>query len=199
MKSKRPTIKSISKEREIGVLLHFTQAANLPGIVRHGLLPRRELKRSNVAAFASDQYRLDANDDAISISISRINEAMFASKRKKSGHDNWVTIVLSPEILWTHSCRFCWCNAARNEIKNHRGRRDGPWAFAKMFDESGDMRFGLNKSHPTDPEAEVQVMQPISPTYILGAVVYRPGMVEPVQEVLSELFEATPLVVVDEF
>lgn len=69
----------------------------------------------------------------------------------------------------------------------------------KMFDESGDMRFGLNKNHPTDPEAEVQVMQPISPTYILGAVVYRPEMVEPVQEVLSELFEAAPLVVVDEF
>ena len=91
MKSKRPTIKSISKEREIGVLLHFTQAANLPGIVRHGLLPRRELKTSNVAAFASDQYRLDANDDAISISISRTHEAMFASKRKKCGHDNWVS------------------------------------------------------------------------------------------------------------
>ena len=193
------TIQSIANDRGIDFLLHFTQIKNLPGIVKYGLLPRRDLENPIYSAFASAAHRLDENSDAISVSISQINEHMFASKRRKSGHDDWVVLVISAEILWTHSCRFCWCNAARKEIKNHRGWRGGPWAFAKMFSERDGTANGLPRSHPNDPEAEVQVLEPIDSKSILGAVVNRSALVVPVQEILRGLFEGHPVVSVEKF
>lgn len=195
----RSKIRSIAKKREIELLLHFTQAANLPGIVEHGILPRRELEKDMYMAYASDKYRLDDNLDAVSVSISRINEAMFEAKRRKSNHAEWLVVALSPEILWTHSCKFCWCNAARNEIRNHRGRRDGPWALDMMFSRSGDADNELPMNYPTDPEAEVQVLEPIAPSYIMGAIVNHSWMVQPVQRALEGLLGDSPLVVVNEF
>lgn len=195
----RSKIKSIAKEREIELLLHFTQGANLPGIVEHGLLPRRELEKDMYMAYASDKYRLDDNLDAVSVSISRINGAMFEAKRRKSEHADWLVLVLSSEILWTHSCKFCWRNAARNEIRNHRGRRDGPWALDMMFSRGSGADNDLPMNCPTDPEAEVQVLEPVAPEYILGAVVNHSRMVEPVVRALSGLLGDSPLVVVDKF
>lgn len=194
----RRKIRAIAKEQEVDFLLHFTQAANLPGIVRHGILPRSELEKPMYLAHASDEYRLDENQDAVSVSISRINETMFLSKRRKSGHDNWLILGLSPEILWTHNCRFCWCNAARKEIKSQRWL-GGPWAFAKMFARGDAVESELPVNYPTDPEAEVQVLEPISPKYIFGAIVNQSRMVEPVQGLLKGLLGDSPLVSVEDF
>lgn len=194
----RRKIQAIAKEQRIEFLLHFTQTANLPGIVRHGILPRRELEKPMHLAHASDKYRLDDNQDAVSVSISRINEAMFLAKRVKSGHDNWLILGLQTEILWTHNCRFCWRNAARKEFKSHRWL-GGPWAFAKMFAREDGLESELPVNFPTDPEAEVQVLDPISPKYIFGAIVNQSRMVEPVQELLKELLGDSPLVLVEDF
>lgn len=183
----RAKIRSVVDDRGVEDLLHFTQAANLLGIISSGLLSRRELVKPMCSAYTSAKYRLDESDDAVSLSISRVNGAMFSSKRRKSGHSNWVILVLSPEILWTHSCRFCWCNAAKSEIKNHRGRLDGPWAFERMFSGDFESRSGLEPMFPTDPEAEVQVMERIDQKYIRGALVNQDCMVAPVQEALSAL------------
>lgn len=192
-------IQSVAVDRGVSFLLHFTQTYNLPGILKHGILPRRDLDEPEYLAFASDRYRLDDNDNAVSVSISRVNERMFVAKRHKSGHSNWVILVLSPEILWTHICQFCWRNAATNEIKNHRGWRGGPWAFAEMFAGGKEARSGLPDNYPTDREAEVQVLERIAPKYILGAVVDRPEMVEPVQIALSSVLDKPLPVVVDAF
>jgi hypothetical protein len=178
-------IRSIAEAREVCYLFHFTQIANLSGIMKHGLLSRQKLTELEYLAYTSDKYRLDDNVDAISVSVSRVNKKMFASKRDKNGHNDWVILVLSSKILWTHKCRFCWCNAAKKEIKNHRGFRDGPWAFNKMF--TGSNRSGLEKCEPTDQEAEVQVLESIASKYILGAIVSRPEMVESVKVVLNGL------------
>lgn len=183
----RDKIRSIAEDRDVQFLLHFTQAANLAEIVKHGLLSRRELEGPEYLAFASDLSRLDENDMAVSVSISRLNEAMFASKRRKSGHRDWVVLVLSADILWTLDCVFCWCNAAKKEIKGHRGWRGGPWAFDKMFAGNDETRGSLPWCYPTDPEAEVQVMEPIAPEYILGAVVDRLEMADAVQTILEGL------------
>lgn len=192
-------IREIIGDREIDFLLHFTQTANLFGIVRHGLLSRRDLASTTHPAYASDHHRLDGDDAAISVSISRVNEAMFAAKRHRSGHAAWAILVLPVSILWTHACRFCWRNAATNEIRNHRGFRGGPWALSQMFVGDDETRTGLKRSWPTDPEAEVQVLEPIDPGQILGAVVGRSTDAEPVRAMLNSLPGQGRQVVVQHF
>jgi len=61
------------------------------------------------------------------------------------------------------------------------------------------MRNGLAECDPTDLEAEVQVLNPIAPDCIRGAVVYRPELVEPVRTILALLPGEKRLVVVDSF
>lgn len=192
-------IERIARDRDIQFLLHFTQITNLPGIMTHGLLPRRELEKPNHTAYASAKHRLDDNDDAISVSITRINESMFASKRDKSGHFNWMILALSPEILWTHVCRFCCRNAARKEIKYHRGWLGGPWALEQMFSERLGPRDGLRDSCPTDPEAEVQVLSAIAPEYVRAIVVNQPELAVSVEQTLVEFFGQSPPVVIEAF
>ena len=76
--ARRTPIRSIAVDRDVRFLLHFTQAANLTGIVKHGLWPRRDLAAADHLAYASDYGRLDGNEDAVSVSISRVNEPRFA-------------------------------------------------------------------------------------------------------------------------
>lgn len=192
-------IRQFAEEREVCVLLHFTQLRNLGGIVKHGLLSRDKLAGPEYMAHAIDYHRLDERGDAISTSISQVNSPVFAKKRHKSGHTDWVTLVLPSHILWTHRCLFSWRNAATNEIKYHWRVRDRPWAFFKMFDGSEEERKNLERCMPTDIEAEVQVLEPIERDCILGVVVYRPELVEPVQRLLENLPGKQKFVVVDEF
>jgi len=194
----RESIRSIAEQREILHLLHFTQFSNLREIVKHGLLSRDKLAGPEYMAYAIDRFRLDGNGEAVSVSISRVNERMFAAKRYRSGHADWVLLVLPSEILWTHNCLFSWRNAAKKEVRDHRGWRRGPWAFSKMFEGSVADRNDLPMHYPTDPEAEVQVLESISPDLILGAVVFRPEMVDKVQACLEGLPGAKRLVVFDE-
>jgi hypothetical protein len=192
------TIRSIAEAQDVHYLLHFTQFSNLHEIVKYGLLSRKELEKPECKAHAHaiDPYRLDGREDAISVSISRVNRPVFAVKRHKSGHTDWVILGLSSEILWTHNCLFSWCNAAKKEIIDHKGWRGGPRAFIEMFGGSNQSRSGLVQGYPTDIEAEVQVLDPIAPDYIVGAIVDRPKMVEPVQAVLGCLpGEKRPVVV----
>ncbi|MFC3216145.1 DarT ssDNA thymidine ADP-ribosyltransferase family protein [Novosphingobium panipatense] len=185
--ARRTPIRSIAVDRDVRFLLHFTQAADLTGIVKHGLWPRRDLAAADHLAYASDYGRLDGNEDAVSVSISRVNGPMFAAKRRKSGHVDWIVLVLSATILWTHDYRFCWRNAARNEVKNHRGYCGGPWAFAQMFAGGEEERRDLAPHFSTDPEAEVQVLQPIEADHIHGAIVGQPGLAEPVRAIRNGL------------
>ena len=68
----RDGIRSIVEDREVCYLFHFTQIVNLPEIMKHGLLSRRKLAEAECLAYASGEYRLDENEDAISVSVSRV-------------------------------------------------------------------------------------------------------------------------------
>jgi hypothetical protein len=68
-----------------------------------------------------------------------------------------------------------------------------------MFEGSNEDRNGLPPYYPTDIQAEVQVLEPIAPDCILGAVVYRPELVEPVSTILALLPGEKRRVVVDSF
>lgn len=171
-------------------MLHFTPLPNLASIVEHGILSREAQHAKEAFGYTSSAHRLDDKDSAMSISVSAINHDMFASKRKGSGRDDWVVLWLSPEILWTHSCRFNARNAARREMRDHRGFLGGPWAFQEMFNES-PTRAGSREQHElpsfltTHPDAEVQVLGPISPSLILGAWVSLPSQRKDVESQLA--------------
>ena len=55
----------------------------------------------------------------------------------------------------------------------------------EMFGGSNQSSSGLVQGYPTDIEAEVQVLDPIAPDCIAGAIVDHPKWVEPVQAVLG--------------
>ena len=61
--SRNDKIKEILDERGIRYLLHFTQLANLPSIIQHGLKTKDELDDS---AKCNDDQRLDNHTDSIS-------------------------------------------------------------------------------------------------------------------------------------
>jgi hypothetical protein len=171
--------------RNVQALLHFTQASNVPSIVTNGLLPRSELISRGLNADASSRFRLDDRDDAVSVSVSAVNWEMFDAKRRKLARQtDWVILALDPSILWTRPCKFYHRSAARKDMKNHRGRLDGPWAFLKMFeDTSPTSRFtgasyrydtGIPDCLTTSPDAEVQVFGTIPPERIIEGWVARP-------------------------
>lgn len=170
--------------------MHFTPLPNLASIVEHGILSREMLRAKEAFGYTSSAYRLDDEDSATSISVSAFNHDMFAAKRKASRRSDWVVLFLSPEILWTHSCWFYARNAARREMRDHRGFLGGPWAFQEMFSES-TTRAGSREEHglpavlTTHPDAEVQVLGPISPSHILGAWVSQPSQQKDVESQLA--------------
>lgn len=193
----RQRIQREARRRGIQYLMHFTQVVNLPSIVEHGLLPRAELLSRGLDAFASARHRLDDEDGAVSLSISIMNYEMFKAKQKAAGRAAWVVLLLDPSILWTHRCRFCSRNAARKEIKEHRGRLDGPWGFGQMFSDtepnhgthvaSYRAATGIPDCQPTYPDAEVQVFGGIAPEMIVRARTDRRGVAEFVQSELNRL------------
>jgi len=190
-------IRDAASRRRIRFLMHFTQAANISSIVRHGFLSRHAMSEREIDGYASARRRIDQRDDAVSVSVASFNPVMFASKRTAAAGAAWVVLLLEPSILWTHRCRYLPRNAASREVINHRGRMDGPWAFERLFsDEFRHHRFGgtdyrsetgLPDCLPTRPDAEVQVFDPVAPEAIIHAWTDRMTVGLAVQEAMNSL------------
>lgn len=202
----RYRIQEAAASRGIDCLCHFAPAPNLPNIVEHGLLCRTDLSTVGIPAYTSIDHRLDGQDQAISVSISAINHRMFEAKRASSGRTDWIVLFLCPSILWTHECRFYPRNAARREMLDHRGFLGGPWAFNAMFSGSARphgftgysyrMDTGIPDAFPTHSDAEIQVLEPISPEYLIGAWASTMPLAQIAQNALNRLsgFERDVLV-----
>ena len=190
-------ISDAARHRDIRFLLHFTLTRNLSSIVQHGILPREVLYPADFTAYAGAQHRLDANDQAVSFSISSASQNIFSAKSRDSRQAEWVMLFIDPSILWTHNCRFCCRNAATREMRDHRGFLGGPWAFEQMFsDEMAPTRFkgqsyraetGIPSFLPTDPDAEVQIIGSVSADQIIGAWTCRNDDAAAIQDELNRL------------
>ncbi|NTF16910.1 DUF4433 domain-containing protein [Agrobacterium rubi] len=190
-------IRGSARSRDIRHLLHFTQAANIPSIITHGLVSRLTLSEQDIDGFGSARHRIDQHDDAISVSVSAFNPAMFARKRKAAGRAPWVILALDPSVLWTHRCRFFARNAASREMLDHTARLSGSWAFDRLF--SNDLRHhrytGTDYRRETNipdrvttrPDAEVQVFDPIAPEAIIHAWTDRADIGRAVKEELRRV------------
>jgi hypothetical protein len=182
-------------ERGIEGLFHFTPICNAGSILLHGLAARTVLEERGIHFQPSDNFRLDGRPDALSLSIHSLNWRMFEAKQQTT-RSEWVIFKLDPSVLWTHSCLFSWQNAASSDIRRHTGRRDGPWAFRKMFDDrpvSSIDRSSFRAAHrrgdhqPTLNDAEVQVLDPIDPDYILSVVVRTEWAGSQVEQLMKQI------------
>lgn len=193
----RDDIRHEVEARGIRHLVHFTPFANLGGIVEHGLLPRTELKARGLGYTCTDEWRLDEDLGATSLSISDLNWDMFQTKRRKAPHMPWAFLFLNPSVLWTHDCRFCFRNASHNDLRKSRSFRGGPWGFATMFEDVAPTFLFKGKSYreetgipprrPTRPDAEVQVREGIAPQLIMGVGVSSPDLAGEAQLLMDRL------------
>ena len=172
----RDKIKREVLARGIKCLVHFTPAINAKSILSHGLAARPLLDENNISYLSTDELRGDKKLDAVSLSIGLVNYAMLEAKQKNY-RGQWVIFALHPSILWTHSCRFCWTNAASREVRDNHGYLGGPWGFRRMFETKPvsaiDPRcrrevYGYSDGTPTDNAAEVQVFDPIDSDLIIS-------------------------------
>ena len=159
MEEYKQRIKQQALDRNIGALFHFTNLANLESIIDHGLVQRGVLDEATHPYAATDNARFDGRLNTVSLSISDVNYAMFASKRRRFPDANWVVLLLAPAILWSKDCRFCERNAASREMISKHGAQAGPNSFRHLFIDD-------YSPFPARNDAEVLVYGQIEPSFI---------------------------------
>lgn len=199
----RGEIKELAESRGIEKLYHFTPAVNVASILKRGLASQQLLQAHGVHFYAPDQSRYDYRLSALSLSIHSINAALLRKKIAEHGGD-WVILEIEASILWTHSCRFCWTNAASSEVANYRPFLGGPWGFEEMFKDRPvsaiDLRsqreaYGRLDSQPTDNQAEVQVFDPIDSDLIVDLTVKNPRVKLEMEAMMDRIGERRPVVI----
>jgi hypothetical protein len=167
-------IEDFVSERGIKSLLHFTQKDNLDSILSRGLITRNILSQQGNSSVFNDQIRLDRTD-AICVTIGFPNYKMFYGLRKSKPNSEWLILVISPRALWELECAFCQANAASSAVRDiPLVQRKSVDALKLMFADFGEKKritLGLPNSLPTNPQAEVLLLNGISRKYILGALV----------------------------
>ena len=150
------------KEREIEVLVHFTNVVNLPSILDQGLLSREYLDYFFIDYSYNDSYRMDCAKNSISLSVTSPNYRMFYKLRCHNLNTHWVVILLDAMEVLKLDCAFCYTNAANSLITNIPiESRKTTCAFESMFKDElfGNTRseIGLELYETTDPQAEILV------------------------------------------
>ena len=99
---------------------------------------------------------------------------MFEAKRHRSNGQSWAILGLYPCVLWEHHCRF-YAQGAPTKAERHDVRKKyGGYALEKLFEDAtfgvGEPSFrgasNIPQAWPTFPDAEVQIMSAVDPSYI---------------------------------
>lgn len=163
------------QKRGVQHLVHFTRIRNLPGILKYGLLSRPELASRGIDHTVNDLYRYDYLP-AVCLSVSFPNYKMFYGLRMDHPEEDWAVLRLKPELIDKKRCVFSHLNAAKRELANSplepRMTLD---ALNGMFTDHNGMpaRSTLNipDHFPTNPQAEILVLDPIEPSYIVDVII----------------------------
>ncbi|PAF21397.1 hypothetical protein CHH49_10885 [Terribacillus saccharophilus] len=161
------------KQREIEFLVHFTQAVNLESIITNGIIPVSDLDEKNMSYMYNDEHRIDGCLNASCFSIQFPNYKFFYPLRQENPSVDWVVLGIDKSVLWEKDCLFCKENAASNNVRflSHNDRR-GVSAFNGIFDEipgkAARSQLSIPKYYPTNPQAEVLVLDTVEPRYFLG-------------------------------
>jgi len=153
----------------------FTRVENLNSILRHGIIPVKDLDNRRMNYTCNDEDRWDNRRDRSSFSIDFPNYRFFYKLRMHYLQKEWVVLQLNKKILWTKDCLFCVDNAARSSVaciddQDKKGIR----AFEKLYDEYPNQRtrqqMRLKKSYTTNPQAEILVLGDIEPDLISNVI-----------------------------
>jgi hypothetical protein len=156
---------------EIGVkqLVHFTRESNLESILNRGLVTRDVLTREGFNGNVRADYT-----SAVCVSIGFPNYKMWWGIRKDNPEIEFVLLVLEERALWELPCAFCSANAALGAIAAIPiAQRQTLQAFEGMYaDVVGKERAKLDLPGywPTNPQAEVLMLQGVPRKYIRGVV-----------------------------
>ncbi len=157
--NKAVEIREFCESRNITDLFHYTFSWSVVGILDFGILSRRDL-----FSVCPDMIRVlpraERSDDHfafVSLSISFPNYKLFHKIAKPK--EDWVVILLKPQILWELDCVFCTENAASNNVKEIPvSIRKSTDSLKLMFGDFEDIkRASLNipDKFPTNPQAVV--------------------------------------------
>ena len=179
------------RRRNIPNLLHFTRAENLPSILKYGLKSVAALKKHQIDYIHNDASRYDGHIEAISLSIAHPNEKMFFKYRMSKPEQEWVVLVLNPDVLSSTNAAFCRCNAA--DVRMSRlplPMRMTACAFSEMFEFPEDlparMAAKLHPFEPSDVQAEVLVFDTLRPRMITGIVFSNAKTLDRYQSLLGD-------------
>lgn len=168
------TIEEFATERGINALMHFTRLSNLASILQHGMVCRGRLDGKNIVGTVNDEHRLD-DTDAVCVSIGFPNYKMFYRCRCENKNEDWVILVIRPSALWKLRCAFCTSNAAASRVTAiPLNQRTGLAAFQAMYDDFDDKvraDLSLKDYMPTNPQAEVLMLEGVPVSYIMGVIV----------------------------
>ncbi|WP_186038463.1 DarT ssDNA thymidine ADP-ribosyltransferase family protein [Burkholderia gladioli] len=172
-------MKKFIEQRDIRSVVHFTRLENLPSILEHGIVPRSLLDDDGRDFLFNDTIRKDGYTHASSFSLSWPNYKMFYQLRirPENAGAKWAVIDCSTAVLLEKECIFSAYNAATVEARavDEEARRGLP-GLAAMFEEREgkpsreEMR--LDPSEPTDPQAEVLVLDIVEPKYFDRICIY---------------------------
>ncbi|HIY94527.1 MAG TPA: DUF4433 domain-containing protein, partial [Candidatus Rothia avicola] len=91
---KRPEIEFLHAIKECFYLYHFTHIDNLENILKHGLLPKREIEIKNIENISRDHIRADKLENCSSLSISHPNYKLIYTRKYNSDDNQIHDIVL---------------------------------------------------------------------------------------------------------
>lgn len=167
------TVQEYAAEVGVTQLVHFTREGNLESILARGLLTRDALAFEGFGNF-NDNVRADYTH-AVCVSIEFPNYKMWWGIRKDNPNVDWVLLVIEPAALWQLPCAFCAANAALGSVAAIPiAQRQTLLAFQGMYgDVPGKERAKLDipRHWPTNPQAEVLMLNGIPRAYIRGVVV----------------------------
>lgn len=176
-------IKTQAAERGVRRLWHFTRRSNLGSILAHGLEPRMKIDEGKFpGAVWNDWLRLENCREANCVSISHPNYRMFYKYRQQSeGDHEWCVIGVSVSVLWRSNCLYCECNASTaGAVELARSLGCTEQAFESLFADpvatkpfrrTARRSLCIGDEHPSNPQAEVLVFEPIPPSSIEEIVV----------------------------
>ena len=176
-----PEIVDAALKRGITSIVHFTRAR--PGLV--GILAtsdvkaRLDLPEDNQLQHIFEENAVDRSRDRpwhgyVNLSVTDINEWMFASSKRWHHDAEWVILDFSPIILGHPGVVFCTTNNAYPHAHRHAGLR----GFNQMFHSAipgyeGRMstRSGREPNQTTDHQAEVLYPSSLSLNHLQSIIV----------------------------